>query len=89
VSRRAVLDAEDEHVRPHLPDVAEDHVPRAQAIYVGALIHELTEMEQTIDDEHLVVLNVQVIDGNRLPLCRRDAVEPERDADFARRRPVS
>ena len=65
---------------PHLPDVAEEHVPRAWSAYaIDALVHQSPKMEEAIDDEQLIWFNAEVIGADRLPLGR-DAAEPERDA---------
>ncbi|WVZ48781.1 hypothetical protein U9M48_000190 [Paspalum notatum var. saurae] len=77
---RAVLHAEDEHVRPHVPDVGEHHVPRARAldiVLVHALVHQSPKMEQAVDDEHLVGLDVHVGGADRLPPRRDDDTELE------------
>jgi len=66
---------EDEHVRPHLPDVAEDDVPGARAVDVGPLVHQILKAD-TVDDEHLIAVDVEIVRTDGLPLgC--DATELE------------
>ncbi|WVZ54646.1 hypothetical protein U9M48_005411 [Paspalum notatum var. saurae] len=74
----------DEHIRLHLSNVAEDDIPRAWAVYVSPLIHQISKLKDIVDNEYLIRVNVQVIHTNRLPTRRDDAVELEWHPKLAR-----
>ncbi|WVZ48813.1 hypothetical protein U9M48_000220 [Paspalum notatum var. saurae] len=87
---RGVGDGEDEHVRPHLSDVVQHGVPwwagapaAAHVVdaFVVVVVHQVLELRDAVDDEHLVGADVQVGGADRLP-PRGDA-SPERERQAA------
>ena len=75
-AKRDIHDMKDERIRLHLANGSEDNIPRAWAINVDPLVHQISKQHDTVDNEYLIRVNVQVINTNCVP-PHRDAVELE------------
>jgi hypothetical protein len=64
---RGIHGIKDERIRLHLANGSEDNIPMAWAINVDPLIHQISKLHDTVDNEYLIRVNGQVINTNCVP----------------------